>query len=155
MLKEKLNVFLLTWWCFNVTDTSSSKTPRTDKKTKISVDLPTGKSHTWTSTYFDFDAMWFITVTNALVAGCNGGNSPAVFVTHFCLVAQWWMKGALCLLPYFRYTFCDLLCSMSMRHVFWVFKKAWLAGGFPATANGAYTTNQIAFPVHAGWLGRR
>lgn len=33
------------------------------------------------------------------MVGCKGSASPAVLLTHFCLDPQWWMKGALCLLP--------------------------------------------------------
>lgn len=53
------------------------------------------------------------------MAGCNGSNGPAVFLTHFCLVPQWWVKGALCLLPisdtssYFLISFSLCFCIMS------------------------------------------
>lgn len=141
------------WWCFDVTG-SSSKMLRTDNKNpnwaESFYNVPTGTGHTWTWTHSDFDVVWFIKVTNAFVAGCNGSNSPAVVLTHFCLVPQK-VHYAFFLfqtrLPVLWLVTCVFLHHL-FRFVFFILiKKAWLAGGFPATANAVYTRNQLTFPV--------
>lgn len=92
---NRSETYLLTmtqWCCFDMTGTSPSKMLRTNISSTNEAEsfhnFPTGKSHTWTWAYFDFDVMWFLTVINVLLVCSNKGNSPAVFLTHFCLVAQ-------------------------------------------------------------------